>query len=108
MGRVFGSRFIEKQVGLKVYDDANKQWVIALQDNILVGFCSLQANTVSDCFVYPNYRNKGIFNAMLDSLLKDASYRAVCTKMSVTAFLNRGFILTKQTKNFFFVERKNA
>jgi len=109
MGRVFGSRFIEKQVGLKIYDDANKQWVLALQDNVIIGFCSLQANTVSDCFVYPNYRNRGVFNSMLDMLIKaDKSYRAVCTKMSVRAFLNRGFILTKQTKNFFFVERKNA
>lgn len=106
MGRVFGSRFIEKQVGLKIYDDANKQWVIALLNDEIIGFCSLQANTVSDCFVYPHYRMHGAFDLMLDSLMSEpSSYRAVCTLMSVRAFLKRGFIITKQTKNFHYVER---
>jgi hypothetical protein len=109
MGRVFGSRFIERQVGLKIYDDADKEWVIALKDGAIIGFCSLRTNTISDCFVFPNHRNNGVFNAMLDILIEnDKSYRAVCTKMSVMAFLKRGFIQTKQTKNFFFVERINA
>jgi hypothetical protein len=106
MGRVFGSRFIEKQVGLKIYDDSNKQWVITTINDDVIGFCSLQASTISDCFVYPNYRLQGVFNTMLDLLLsKPGNYRAVCTKMSLQAFLNRGFQVTKTTKNFTFVER---
>jgi len=109
MGASFGSRFIEKQIGLKVYDDENKEWVIALLDSKLVGFCSLQVRTVSDCFVFPHYRGNGIFDAMLNDLINlDKSYRAVCTNMSVRAFLKRNFLIKKKTKNFYFVEKINA
>jgi hypothetical protein len=109
MGKVFGSRFIEKQIGIKVYDDANKNWVIATRENQIIGFCSLKSKTVSDCFVYPEYRLSGVFDLMLDELMKsNGNYRAVCTIMSVRAFLKRGFKIAKQTKNFIYVERINA
>lgn len=109
MGPFFGSRSVAKEIGINVYDDADKQWFAAF-DGGLIGFASYRNGVVSDCYVLPQHRNKGVFKCLLASLcmLTEGNLRATCTNASKQAFLNEGFVPVKTTKNFTFMEMKRA
>lgn len=109
MGKFFGSRKVAAEVGINIYDDDDKRWFVAF-DGQLVGFASLRKNLISDCYVLPEYRNKGIFTCILRSIqvLSKDKLKANCTIASKKAFKNAGFIELRSTKNFTFMEYKSA
>lgn len=109
MGPFFGSRAVAKEIGIHVYDDADKRWFMAFDDD-LIGFASYRNGLVSDCYVLPSKRNTGVFKCLLETvcLLTTGNLRATCTNASKHAFLNAGFVPVKTTKNFTFMEMKRA
>ena len=110
LGPVFGSREIAKQVGIHVYDDEDKAFYVAEADGLrLAGLVSSRAGLVSDCYVFPEFRRRGALRALLTfATLEPRDYRANCTAMSIGAFLEQGFTPVRVTKNFTYVEKKNA
>lgn len=109
MGPFFGSRSVAKEIGIHIYDDADKRWFAAF-DGCLIGFASYRNGLVSDCYVLPSKRNTGVFKCLLATLcmLTKGNLRATCTNASKQAFLNAGFVPVKTTKNFTFMEMKRA
>jgi hypothetical protein len=109
LGPYFGSRKVAKEVGIHTYDDYEKVWFVAF-DQGLIGFASLKKNVVSDCYVLPECRNQGVFSVILSSLLllSNGNLKATCTQSSKKAFANAGFVETKKTANFTFMELNRA
>lgn len=106
MGPVFGSRAISKEIGIHVYDDPDKQWAIAIHDGCVVGFASVRGSVITDCYVMPKFRLKGIFSKILAFILKNSiGSTANCTDASLPAFLKVGFEIVSKTKNFTKVKR---
>lgn len=110
LGPLMGSRAVEKEVGIRLYDDSDKEWYLAFIDDALAGVASVRGNVVSDCYVKPQYRDKGAMTRMLQSIMKNhhGALRATCTGMSVGIFERAGFILKSRTKNFYKMEIGNA
>jgi GNAT superfamily N-acetyltransferase len=111
MGPIFGSRLIAREVGINIYDDDDKQWFIAEEQAgmFMAGCISVRGGLVSDCYVYPRCRRQGALRALLTfATLEPRNYRANCTAMSLGAFLEQGFKPVRVTKNFTYVEKKNA
>lgn len=110
MGPLFGSRTIAKEVGINLYDDPDKQWFVCAKAGKVVACASLRGNVVSDCYVVPEMRKKGIFTAILAEIVRhsEGSLRAACTPLSVPIFKERGFKVTRKTKNFTFMELPRA
>lgn len=110
IGPLMGSRKVEKEVGIRLYDDADKEWYTAWIGEVFIGVASIRGCTVSDCYVKPAYRYKGALTAMLASIIKDhhGKLKATCTSISAGVFASAGFKLKKQTKNFYFMELGNA
>lgn len=108
LGPYFGSRLVAKEVGINIYDDVDKKWFCAFDDEKLIGFASLRGRTVSDCYVVKSRRRLGIFSEILSSLVQSSSAEllATCTKASIGVFLSIGFEEKSQTKNFTKVELK--
>jgi hypothetical protein len=102
MGPFFGSRKIAKEVGIHIYDDAEKRWFVAMENGFALGFASIKCRVVSDCYVMESARNQGIFSKILAQLIicTDHTLRANCTNSSKQAFLNAGFAEISKTKNF--------
>ena len=50
MGRIFGSRVIEKQTNDRIYDDNDKEWYIALEENKVKAFVSISQNKIKNVF----------------------------------------------------------
>jgi hypothetical protein len=109
-GPVFGNRDIARQVGLHAYDDANKTWIAAFDGDRLVGWLSIRGSLVSDCFVVESHRRMGVFATLLNHTVSrhGNALRAVCTKASRSTFSNAGFIVTKVSKNFSWMEMRHA
>jgi hypothetical protein len=65
---------------------------------------------VSDCYVIPARRNEGVFALILQSvkIFAPGYLKANCTHASKKAFLNAGFAPVRATKNFTFMEFRNA
>lgn len=110
IGPIFGSRQVAKEVGINVYDDDDKEWIVALKDGRLIGLLSIKGRLVSDCYVIPSERNNGVFDDLLKYALSiyGGNLRANCTKASVRAFEKAGFKPTKKTKNFQMMEQNHA
>ena len=106
LGPYFGSRSVAKEVGINVYDDADKQWFCAFDGGRLVGFASLRGRVVSDCYVVKASRRCGDFSEILSSLVSSRAIGllATCTEASLGAFLSLGFRVKSKTKNFTKVE----
>jgi GNAT superfamily N-acetyltransferase len=109
MGPYFGSRAVAKEVGIHLYDDADKVWFGAF-DGELIGFASVRKGVVSDCYVAPHRRNQGVFKTILSSvlLLTEKNLKATCTHASRKAFANAGFSEVKRTSNFTWMELNRA
>lgn len=110
LGPLMGSRKVEKEVGIRIYDDADKEWYSAWLGGAFIGVASVRGSVVSDCYVKPAHRYKGALTAMLASIIKyhPGKLRATCTTMSAGVFAQAGFKLIKQTKNFYIMELANA
>lgn len=109
LGCVFGSREIAKEVGINVYDDADKQFYLMIDNEILAGLISVKKRIISDCYTYQKYRKQGILDSLIKHVISDKkSYLATCTNMSKNVFYKNGFKVKTITKNFTRMELNNA
>lgn len=110
MGPLFGSREVAKEVGINMYDDADKTWFVCFSGPVVIGCASVRGRIVSDCYVVPASRGAGVFGAILDSLLSSTAgtLRANCTSASLRSFKARGFKPVRSTINFTYVELDRA
>jgi hypothetical protein len=102
MGPIFGSREAAKEIGIHVYDDADKEWFVCRDGSLLIGCASLRGGLIGDCYVKPAYRGMGRFRSILNRVLLEPApvFRATCTASSLPAFLSAGFEVVSRTKNF--------
>ena len=106
MGPFFGSRKVAAEVGIHIYDDSDKIWVVGALSHDIVAILSLRGKTISDCYVAPEHRGAGIFKQLLSRCLADyGGSLATCTAASLPAFLAAGFEIVSSTKNFTRVKR---
>lgn len=106
IGPFFGSRKVAAEVGIHIYDDADKIWVVGSLSHDIVAIMSLRGKTISDCYVLPEHRGSGIFTRMLSRCLAEhGGSIATCTAASLPAFLAAGFEIVSSTKNFTRVKR---
>jgi len=106
LGPLMGSRKVEKEVGIRMYDDADKFWYTAWSEDVFVGVASVRGRVVSDCYVKPQHRSMGALTAILGSIVSDhpCGLKAVCTSMSRGVFERAGFNQVAKTKNFYKME----
>lgn len=109
-GPVFGSRQIAKEVGIHPYDDADKSWIAAFLGEQMIGWCSVRGRVVSDCYVLPDHRSRGVFAKLLAYVVKafPLPLRATCTSASVSLFRKAGFKATRKTTNYTVMELRDA
>ncbi len=50
MGRMFGSRIVQKQINDRIYDDNDKEWYLYLEEDRLVCFVSVVKNVIKNVY----------------------------------------------------------
>lgn len=70
MGPFFGSRKVAKELGMPLWDDEDRTWIIAFENDKVIGFCSFVKHksqnkaTLKSGYVIEEYRNQGIYDKM--------------------------------------------
>lgn len=70
LGPFLARREIEKEIGYKLYDDDDKEWFVALDDDIVMGFCYRQEKPkgsyqIGSCYVVEKHRRRGVLKNLL-------------------------------------------
>lgn len=99
MGRVFGSRLIERQTNDRIYDDDGKQWYVYLEEEKVVAFVSISKNVIKNI-----YTTKDKY---LESILKEIKKEnnitySIVTNSYIEVYEKCGFQISKNQdyKNF--------
>lgn len=50
MGKMFGSRIVQKQTNDRIYDDNDKEWYMYIEDDRVVSFVSIANNTIKNIY----------------------------------------------------------
>ena len=50
MGKIFGSRKIEKQINDRIYDDESKEWYIYLDEEEVMAFVSINNSVIKNIY----------------------------------------------------------
>ncbi len=101
LGWFFGSRQIARELGMPIYDDENRVWVVTMfaGDPVSCGSIEIKGHkaAIKSAWVKPEHRGKGIYTRMLSERLRvaqDASVKvitATATEASRKALLKHGF-----------------
>lgn len=95
-----------------IYSDENHKWYLIYKNEKLIGFCaSLNKNnktTFCHDYIIESERKNGYYHLLFYERFKNTKgeIKAVCTPKSISTFLEFGFEMEKETKNFTFVKLK--
>lgn len=113
MGKFFASKEVKKELPY-MYDEPKKVWFIMVDNNIVIGFCSLMESKnkiiMGNGYIIPSNRNKGHYKELFDHRLRYIKKRfskktiiSVVKKEMIDIFIDNGFIKTKESKNYVWV-----
>ena len=101
MGWFFGSRQIARELGMPVYDDDNRIWIVVAFSSNPIACSSIEIKgdraAIKSAWVKPEHRGKGISSRMLAERLKIAEstgmkvITATATEFSKNALIKHGF-----------------
>lgn len=99
MGKVFGSRLIERQINDRIYDDTNKEWYIYVEEDKVNAFVSVSDGVIKNVYTMRD----DCLKALLKRVKKDIKIvPSVVTKIYKDIYLDSGFTIDDKTsyKNF--------
>lgn len=97
MGPFLSRREVVAELGAPVWDDDNKEWLIARTDEDVFGFLSMQANWVRSFYVVPDARQEAIGAALITRVLDlrpNQPVKVTATEASSRLFALYGFVET--------------
>lgn len=69
MGKIFGSRVIERQINDRIYDDNNKEWYIYIKEEKVLAFVSVNdSNIIKNVYSSKDEYLKEIFKQLLKDI----------------------------------------
>lgn len=105
---------IRSELGYPISSEPGQLWWVYMAE-IPLGFCSIinTGNELHFChdYIYPQYRNKGIYNKLFyDRYYYAMTYAlpitAVATLMSLSTYLRYGFEIIKTSKNYTWLRKE--
>jgi len=118
---IFISSQIRKELGMRIYDDSDKIWFAALdQEMTVAGFCAIKIYknkaVLQHSYVFPKYRMQGIYKTLfqirLEYLQNNQNIKKIESTLTHTAFNIRlweghGFFVTGNRGQYIVVSKQN-
>ena len=107
MGKFFGSRVVQNKINDRIYDDANKEWYILLENKKSVGFISITDNTIKNIYAIKEEQ----LEYLLDKVKKDIKIKdSIVPLLYLDIYKKAGLIVLdeKKYKNFVIVKGKEG
>lgn len=99
MGRIFGSRIIERETNDRIYDDNNKDWYIYIEEEKVLAFVSVSKNIIKNIYT----TKKEYLNELLNEIKKENIIsNSIVTKTYIDIYKQCGFKIEENSslKNF--------
>lgn len=103
MGWFFGSRLVAKDLGMPIWDDENREWIVVTVGKKPIACSSIEffksgkKAAMKSGWVHPDWRGKGIYNRMFEERMQIAFDRrievltATITEKSRNTHIRHGF-----------------
>lgn len=96
LGKVFGSREVERLTGDRIYDDDNKEWYLYYKNGVPNTFVSIKNNVIKNIW---GYEEKYIIEVL--EHIKPIVKESIVTKYFKELYIKAGYeILDESSKNF--------
>lgn len=99
MGKIFGSRLIERQINDRIYDDDNKQWYIYLEEEKVMALVSISKNVIKNIYT----TKEKYLEEILEKVKKENNITySIVTKCYTELYQKCGFKVSEnqEYKNF--------
>ena len=116
LGDFFTQREVHDELGEPMYNTDNMVWFVAIEEEKPVGFTSysVKDKTIKFAWSYviPELRRNGIYKQLWEARQNDIStiehdtIKTTCRIVLKEWFLDNGFTITKEWKNYFNAEKK--
>ncbi len=99
MGKIFGSRSIERQINDRIYDDDSKEWYVYLKEEKVMALVSISKNVIKNIYTTKEKYLEEILKKVKEE--KNITY-SVVTKSYTEIYQKCGFKIsgTQEYKNF--------
>lgn len=102
MGRMFGSRIVQRQTNDRIYDDSDKEWYLNIEDDRVVAFVSLTNDTIKNVYTIKDNYLSAIFKTMRKEIKIKES---IVPNVYKTIYTKAGFSINNMNtmKNFIMI-----
>lgn len=99
MGKIFGSRSIERQINDRIYDDDSKEWYVYLKEEKVMALVSISKNVIKNIYTTKEKYLEEILKKVKEE--KNITY-SVVTKSYTEIYQKCGFKISEnqEYKNF--------
>jgi len=102
MGRMFGSRIVQRQTNDRIYDDNDKEWYLNIEDERVVAFVSVVKDVIKNVYSIRDSYLKEIFKELKkDVKIKDS----IVSNLYKDVYVKSGFSINPMNtlKNFIMI-----
>ena len=99
MGKIFGSRIVERQTNDRIYDDEDKEWYIYLKNEFVLACVSISKNVIKNIYT----TEKKYLEEILEKIQKDIKINnSIVTNKYIGIYEKCNFKVNKEQnyKNF--------
>ncbi len=99
MGRIFGSRTIERQINDRIYDDDNKEWYVYIEEEKVMALVSISKNVIKNIYT----TKEKYLEKVLEKVREENSITySIVTKCYTELYQKCGFKISEnqEYKNF--------
>jgi len=79
--------------------DPSQTWIFVYELEQLAGFICYNSKNILYVYIFPEFRNQGLFTVLYDEL-PIQKWETIASNMSYKLFLNKGFEVVKNYKNY--------
>ena len=107
MGKIFGSRLIQRQTNDRIYDDDNKQWYMYIEKGNILACVSVSKQSIKNVYTTKDEYLKDIFDVIKDEMQIEPS---IVTNIYSDLYIKNGFNVEdcKSFKNFVVISHKKV
>lgn len=95
MGRIFESREVENITFDRIYDDNDKEWIMEIQNNIVIGVVSIKDSIIKNVYAEDRYS----LVEVLKEVYKEVA-TGIVTKVYRNEYISAGYEIIEEKKNF--------
>ena len=105
MGRMFGSRIIQRQVNDRIYDDNDKEWYLYLEEEKVVCFVSVANHVIKNVYTV---KDSYLIEVLQVVRKENKITESIVPNIYVDLYTKAGFTLNKEDslKNFVMIYDK--